>query len=219
MGGAMARNIAAAGLETRAWNRTREKAEPLAEDGIAVADTPSEAVAGADTVITMLASGDAVRDVATGDGGALASMDDGAVWLQMSTIGIAATDEMAGLAREAGITFVDAPVLGTKQPAEQAKLIVLAAGPADAVHGCMPIFEAIGSRTFRFEEPGQATRLKIVLNNWVLSVTVATAETIALAERLGVDPSLFLDAIEGGNLGSAYAQTKGRMMIERSLDP
>src|SRR3954453_2205925 len=219
MGGAMARNIAAAGLETRAWNRTREKAEPLAEDGIAVADTPSEAVAGADTVITMLASGDAVRDVATGDGGALASMDDGAVWLQMSTIGIAATDEMAGLAREAGITFVDAPVLGTKQPAEQAKLVVLAAGPPDAVERCAPVFDAIGSRTITFEDPGQATRLKLVLNNWVLSLTVATAETIGFAERLGVDPATFLEAIEGGNLDSAYAQMKGKMMIEGSFDP
>jgi len=214
----MARNIAAAGLETRAWNRTREKAEPLAEDGIAVADTPSEAVAGADTVITMLASGDAVRDVATGDGGALASMDDGAVWLQMSTIGIAATDEMAGLAREAGITFVDAPVLGTKQPAEQAKLVVLAAGPPDAVERCAPVFDAIGSRTITFDEPGRATRLKLVLNNWVLSLTVATAETIGLAERLGVDPATFLEAIEGGNLDSAYAQMKGKMMIEGSYE-
>src|SRR3954453_12508514 len=101
MGGAMARNIAAAGLETRAWNRNREKAEPLAEEGIAATHTPSEAGAGADTVITMLASGDAVRDVATGDGGPLASMDDGAVWLQMSTIGIAATDRMGGAAPRA----------------------------------------------------------------------------------------------------------------------
>jgi 3-hydroxyisobutyrate dehydrogenase len=216
----MARNIAAAGFETRAWNRTREKAEPLAEDGIAVADTPSEAVAGADTVITMLASGDAVRDVATGDGGGvLASMDDGAVWLQMSTIGIAATDEMAGLAHEAGVTFVDAPVLGTKQPAEQAKLVVLAAGTPEALERCAPVFDAIGSRTITFDEPGRATRLKLVLNNWVLSLTVATAETIGLAERLGVDPAMFLEAIEGGNLDSAYAQMKGKMMIEGSFEP
>lgn len=219
MGGAMARNIADAGLETRAWNRTREKAEPLAEDGVEVADTPSEATAGAGAVITMLASGDAVRDVVTGEDGALASMDDDAVWLQMSTVGISATDEMAGLAGEAGVTFVDAPVLGTKQPAEQAKLVVLAAGPPEAIERCTPIFDAIGSRTITFDEPGQATRLKLVLNNWVLSLTVATAETVGLAERLGVDPSQFLEAIDGGNLDSAYAQMKGRMMIDDSFEP
>jgi len=219
MGGPTARNIAAAGLGTRVWNRTRAKAEPLAEEGSEIADTPAAATAGADAVITLLTAADAVREVMTGEDGGLEGMDEGSIWIQMSTIGIAATEEMAGLARETGVTFVDAPVLGTKEPAEEGKLVVLAAGPAEALDSCTPIFKAIGSRTFRLGEPGQATRLKIVLNNWVLSVTVATAETIALAERLGVDPSLFLEAVEGGNLDSAYAQMKGRMMIERSFDP
>jgi 3-hydroxyisobutyrate dehydrogenase len=219
MGAPIARNLAAAGFETRAWNRTREKAEPLAGDGVAIADTPTDATGGADAAITMLASAEAVREVMGGDGGALTAMADGSIWLQMSTIGVAATDEMAGLAGEAGVTFVDAPVLGTKQPAEQGKLVVLAAGPAEAIGACERVFDSIGSKTIAFEEPGQATRLKLVLNNWVLSVTVGTAETIALAERLGVDPRMFLEAIEGGAVDSAYAQLKGKMMIERSFDP
>ena len=219
MGVAIAGNIAAAGLEVRAWNRTREKAEPLARDGVEVSDTPGDAVGEAGAVITMLASADAVRDVMTGDGGALAAMEHGSIWLQMSTIGIDATKEMASVAEDAGITFIDAPVLGTKQPAEQGKLVVLAAGPSEALEACAPIFDAIGTKTITFDEPGQATRLKLVLNNWVLSVTVATAETIALAERLGVDPELFLESIKGGNLDLAYAQLKGKMMIERSFEP
>jgi 3-hydroxyisobutyrate dehydrogenase len=219
MGGAMARNIAAAGLDVRVWNRTREKAEPLSRDGAEVADSAVAAAWGADAVITMLASAEAVRQVMAGEGAALDAMEDGSIWLQMSTIGLAETEEMARRARDAGVTFVDAPVLGTKQPAEQGKLVVLAAGPAEALDGCAPIFDAIGRKTITFDEPGQATRLKLVLNNWVLAVTVGTAETIALAERLGVDPRMFLEAIEGGNLDSAYAQLKGRMMIERSFDP
>jgi len=218
MGGPIARNLAGAGLETKAWNRTREKAEPLSRDGVEVVDTRSEAVGGANAVITMLASADAVRDVMEGDGGALGAMEEGAVWIQMSTIGIAGTEEMEELARDAGVVFVDAPVLGTKQPAEQGKLIALAAGPADALERCAPVFDAIAARTIAFDEPGQATRLKLVLNNWVLAVTVGTAETIALAERLGVDPKRFLEAIEGGNLDSTYAQMKGGMMIERSFE-
>lgn len=219
MGGPMARNLASAGLDARAWNRTREKAEPLAADGIQIAETPAEAVAGADAVVTMLASGDAVREVMAGEGGALAAMADGSVWLQMSTIGIAATEEMVALARDAGVAYVDAPVLGTKQPAEQGKLVVLASGPTDALERCAPVFEAIGSKAITLGEPGQGMRLKLVLNNWVLSVTVATAETIALAERLAVDPRSFLEAIEGGPLDSAYAQLKGKMMLDRSFDP
>ncbi len=219
MGGAIARNLAAAGFDTRAWNRTRDRAEPLARDGVGVCDTAAEAVAGAHAVITMLASAEAVRAVMAGDRGALAAMDDRSIWLQMSTIGIAADAEMAALADEAGVTYVDAPVLGTKQPAERGELVVLAAGPAAAVEACGPVFEAIGSKTVTFDRPGQATRLKLVLNNWVLSVTVATAETIALAERLGVDPGLFLESIAGGSLDSGYAQMKGRMMIERAFEP
>jgi 3-hydroxyisobutyrate dehydrogenase len=219
MGGAMARNLADAGLETHVWNRTREKAEPLAEHGIEIADSPAQTTAGADAVITMLATDDVVREVMSGAEGALAGMDGKSVWLQMSTVGIAATEEMAALADEAGVAFVDAPVLGTKQPAEQGKLVVLAAGPRDALDRCGVIFDAIGERTITFGRPGEATRLKIVLNNWVLSVTVATAETIALAERLGVEPGKFLEGIEGGNLDSAYARIKGAMMIDRSFEP
>jgi 3-hydroxyisobutyrate dehydrogenase len=218
MGGPIARNLAAAGIDTTAWNRTREKAEPLARDGVRVADTPSEAVGGANAVITMLASADAVRDVMGGDRGALGAMEEGASWIQMSTIGIAGTEEMEELAGDAGVAFVDAPVLGTKQPAEQGQLIALAAGPPDALERCAPVFDAIAAKTMTFDEPGQATRLKLVLNTWVLAVTVGTAETIALAERLGVDPRRFLEAIEGGNLDSAYAQMKGGMMIEGSFE-
>src|SRR5690242_6869815 len=102
MGAPIARHLADAGLETRAWNRTRDKAEPLAAEGIEVADSPSDAVGGADVVITMLANADAVREVMAGDEGALTSIGDNGVWAQMSTIGIAATEEMGGLAGEAG---------------------------------------------------------------------------------------------------------------------
>jgi 3-hydroxyisobutyrate dehydrogenase len=219
MGSAMARNIAAAGLGVRAWNRTREKAEPISRDGVEVADSPVAAARGTDAVITMLASGEAVRQVMAGEVGALDGMENGSIWLQMSTIGLGETEEMARRARDAGVTFVDAPVLGTKQPAEHGKLVVLAAGSAEALERCAPIFDAVGTKTITFDEPGQASRLKLVLNNWMLAVTVGTAETITLAERLGVDPRMFLEATEGGNLESAYAQMKGMMMIERSFDP
>src|SRR4051794_2174602 len=124
MGGPMARNIAAAGIDVRVWNRTREHAE---ETGLEVAGTPAEAVDGADVMVTMLADGDIVADVAEQ---ALESLGDDAIWLQMSTVGIAATERLATLAEERGVAFVDAPVSGTKQPAEQGELVVLASGPS-----------------------------------------------------------------------------------------
>jgi 3-hydroxyisobutyrate dehydrogenase len=214
MGSAMARNLAKAGFQTRAWNRTREKAAPLAEDGIEVADAAAEAVEGADAVVTMLADADAVRAVAIGDEDALSAFAEEAVWLQMSTIGAAGTEELTAAAAEREVVFVDAPVLGTKQPAEAGELTVLASGPEDALDRCEPVFEAVGARTFRLGEAGGGMRMKLVLNSWLLAITAGLAETIALARRLGVDPERFLDVIEGGPVGAPYAELKGRMMVE-----
>ncbi len=210
----MARNIAAAGLDTRAWNRTREKAEPLAADGVTVSGTPADAVDGADIVVTMLADGPIVESVMT-EGGALETMRDDAVWIQSSTVGIEATERLARLAEERGVVFVDAPVLGTKAPAEEGKLVVLAAGPDAALDRAVPVFDAIGMKTIRVGEAGAGTRLKLVINNWLLSLLANLSETIAFAEQIGVDPKSFLDAIDGSAVGAPYAQMKGPLMIER----
>jgi 3-hydroxyisobutyrate dehydrogenase len=216
MGGPMALNIAAAGLDTRAWNRTREKCEPLGQHGVTVADTPADAVSGADIVVTMLAEGTAVEEVMT-EGGALAAMGDGALWIQASTVGIEATERLAALAEQRGVTFVDSPVLGTKKPAEDGVLTVLASGPDDAHDACAPVFEAIGARILWVGEAGSGSRLKLVVNNWLVSLLADLAETIVFAQAIGVDPGQFLDAIEGSAVGPAYARLKGEQMIKESF--
>jgi 3-hydroxyisobutyrate dehydrogenase len=216
MGAPMARNIAAAGHEVRAWNRSADKARPLAEDGITVAEEAAEAIEGAEVVVTMLADGQAVRAVME----PLAERLDGAVWAQMSTVGLEATNALVSLAERAGVPIVDAPVLGTRQPAEQGKLTVLAAGPPEARERCAPVFDAVGATTVELgDEPGPATRMKLVLNAWLLALIGGLSESVALAEGLGVDPATFLDIIDGGPLGPPYAKMKGTMMIERSYEP
>ena len=215
MGAPMARNLRAAGHEVRAWNRSAEKAEALAGDGVEPAADIAEAVRGADVVITMLADGDAVEAVA---GEALGAID-GAVLAQTSTIGPEATARVAAAADAAGVPFVDAPVLGTKQPAEQGKLIVLASGPDDQRERLEPVFEAIGAKTLWLGEAGAGSRLKLVLNTWLLALTEGLAEAIALAEALDVDPQTFLDTIDGGPLGVPYANLKGKLMIEGDFPP
>jgi 3-hydroxyisobutyrate dehydrogenase len=209
MGAPMARNLAGAGHEVVAWNRTREKAEGI--EGVSVADGPAEAVAGAEVVITMLSDGAAVEDVVRQ---AIDAIDPAAIWWQCSTVGIEATERLRAVAGERGIAYVDAPVLGTKQPAQEGKLTVLASGPLDAVGALAPLFDAVAGKTIRLGEAGAGTRAKLVLNNWVLALTTATAETIGLARALDVDPRLFLDAIAGGPLDSAYAQVKGAAILE-----
>jgi 3-hydroxyisobutyrate dehydrogenase len=224
MGFAMARNIARAGIEVRAWNRTRSKAEPLAKDGAVIADTPAEAAEGAGIVLTMLADADAVVTAMECGGGALHALADSEqpqppIWLQMSTIGEDAAEWCAGLAGRYCVQYVDAPVLGTRQPAEQGKLVVLESGPPEVRPRVQPVFDAVGHRTIHVGQAGAGTRLKLIANSWVLAVVEAGAETIALAEGLGIDPSLFFQAIEDGPLDLPYLRTKARAMIERDFTP
>jgi 3-hydroxyisobutyrate dehydrogenase len=219
MGLPIARNLARAGLAVRAWNRTREKAEPLSQDGASVADSPAEAAAGASVILTMLADTGAVIDAMEGDDGALAAADKSTIWLQMSTIGEQGTERCIDLAGAHGVAFVDAPVLGTKQPAEQGELVVLASGPEDLRDRPKPIFDAIGKRTLWVGDAGQGTRLKLVTNSWVLVVVEGGAETIALAEGLGLDPALLFEALAGGGLDLPYLKMKGTAIAERNFEP
>jgi 3-hydroxyisobutyrate dehydrogenase len=224
MGLAMARNIARAGLPVRAWNRSRGKAEPLARDGVVVTGTPAEAAEGATVVLTMLSDADAVVAAMDSDDGALPVMTrredlDHPIWLQMSTIGEETTQRCAGLANRYGVGFVDAPVLGTRQPAEQRQLVILESGPEEARPRVQPVFDAIGHRTIRAGQAGAGTRLKLVTNSWVLAVVEAGAETIALAEGLGLDPRLFFKAIEGGALDLPYLRMKGQAIARRDFAP
>lgn len=213
MGSAIARNLLRAGLAVTVWNRTREKAETLAGDGAAVADTPADAAEGSDIVLTMLTDWDAVEAAMSGPDGALGGMRESAIWLQMSTIGVVATEQAAQLAQVAGVTLVDAPVSGTKEPAEEGKLIVLASGPETALDTCEPVFEAIGQKTVRVgAEPGRGSAFKLVLNAWLVELVESLAETVAFAQALGFKPELFLETISGGALDSPYAQSKGKEM-------
>ncbi|MCR6490750.1 NAD(P)-dependent oxidoreductase [Amycolatopsis sp. OK19-0408] len=213
MGAPMAANLAKAGLEVRVWNRTRAKAEPLA-DVATVAGSPAAAAEGADILVTMLADGPAVAEAFEA-----ASPASGTLWLQMSTVGLEWTDRLGELAGEAGVVFVDAPVLGTRQPAEQAQLQVLASGPEEARPAATPVFDAVAVKTQWLGPAGQGSRLKLVLNAWVLALTNGTAESLGLARALGLDPALFLETIKGGGLDVGYAHAKGASMLSGEYPP
>ncbi len=215
MGEPMARNLIEAGFILRAWNRSADRARPLAEAGAEVLDDPAQAAAGAELVITMLSDADAVLETAER---ALGDADEDVLWLQMSTIGLEGTERCAELAAGQGVTLVDAPVLGTREPAEQGKLIVLASGPASTRERCQPVFEALGQRTLWLGEAGSGTRAKVATNSWVVGVVGVLAETIALFEALDVDPESFFEALEGGALDLPYARLKGAAMIKHSFD-
>ena len=220
MGTGMARNMLQAGIPLRVWNRTRSRAEPLAAEGAAVCSDPAEAVRGADIIVTMLSDGPAVFEAMTAAGPGLTP---GQIWVQAATVGLAWLDELAELARDRALVLIDAPVLGTRKPAEEGQLTVLAGGPdgaSDSVRERVrPVFDAVGRKTVWLDEVGAATRLKLVANSWIAALNVAVGETVALAEALDVAPETFLEAIRGGLADSAYLHLKARAIIDDDYTP
>jgi 3-hydroxyisobutyrate dehydrogenase len=216
MGLPMARNMARAGIDVRAWNRSAEKAASLADDGATVAGSPAEAADGATVLLTMLADADAVTETVKQ---ALPALGAGTIWLQMSTIGEAGTDRCAELAAEHALTLLDAPVLGTKAPAEQGKLVVLCSGDESLRGRVDGIFDAIAARTMWVGEVGQGTRLKLVANGWVLTIVEGTAETVALAQGMGLDPALLFEAVQGGAMDLPYLHMKGQAILDGNFEP
>jgi 3-hydroxyisobutyrate dehydrogenase len=166
----------------------------------------------------MLSDGEATASVMGRPAGAASAMDDDAVWAQMATVGLSGIERCAAIAEERGVALVDAPVLGTKKPAEDGQLLVLAAGRQDALERCRPVFDAVARKVVELGEPGAGTRLKVVLNSWLLALVEGVAESIALAEALNVDPARFLETLQGSPMDSPYAQLKGRAIIDRALE-
>lgn len=219
MGAPIARNLLAAGFPVSVWNRTQARAAPLAGDGARLEASPAQAVKGTELVLTMLANGAAVEEAMSGPGGALETLRPGSVWIQMATVGVEWTEQLAKLAAEHNVEFVDAPVSGSDGPAREGELVVLASGPQELRVVLQPIFDAVGRKTLWLGPAGQGTRLKLVLNNWLATQVEAVAETIALAEALDVRPHFFIDTIADSPLGSPYAVGKGREMIAEEFAP
>jgi 3-hydroxyisobutyrate dehydrogenase len=220
MGSAIAANLHGKGFATTAWDRTPANAAPLATLGARVAPRAVDAVAGADAVITMLPDAGAVTSVMD-EQRVLDALAPGAAWVQMGTIGLAGTTRMATLTaeRRPDVSFVDAPVSGSKVPAEQAQLLILASGPAGVRPRLAPMFDAIGRRTLWLGEAGQGMRLKIVLNTWLAFVMEGVAETAALADDLGIAHADFVDALDGGPLATPWAFDKLRKIDARDFGP
>ena len=209
MGSAMTRNLVAAGLNTRVWDRSPSATGPLAEAGAVVAAAARDAVRDAGVVITMLPTADAVDSVIF-DGDVAGAFAGGCVWAQMGTIGVDATlrirDRLA--AQRPGVMFVDAPVSGSKGPAEQGQLLILASGPAAAADALRPVFDVLGRKTVWLGEAGQGSLVKLVVNAYMSILIEGVAETMELADRLGIGHQQLAEVIEGGPLDAPIADAK-----------
>ncbi len=220
MGSAMARNLLAAGLRTTVWDRSASATAPLRDAGAQLAASPGEAVKDAHAVITMLPTADVVDSVMFGEG-VVSSLAEGAAWAQMGTIGVKATLDFAGRVRQArpDVLFVDAPVSGSKGPAESGQLLILASGPQDAEPVLRPVFATIGRKTVWLGEAGQGSRLKLVVNAYMSILIEGVAEALELAEKMGITSDTLGDAIEGGPLDAPIAEAKLHLMERGAYAP
>ena len=209
MGHGMATSALRAGIRTIVWNRDPNATRNLADVGAEVADTAADATRRAVIVVTMVTDTDAVMSIAK-DHGMLAALAPGSIWAQMSTIGVAGTDRVAAMvdAERPDVTFLDAPVSGSKEPAAQGQLTIFASGPDEARSRVAPVFDALGQRTIWVGAVGAGSRLKIVNNTWLAFASEAVAASVALARRLGLDTETVAEALGGGPLVSAWQAAK-----------
>jgi 3-hydroxyisobutyrate dehydrogenase len=219
MGSAMARNLVAAGLPTTVWDRSPEATAPLADAGAVAAASVPDAIRDARVVITMLPDADVVESVLFADGPP--PFAPGAVWAQMGTIGVSAT---TGLASRLGrirpdVTFVDAPVSGSKGPAEAGQLLILASGPAAAEPVTAAVFDAIGRKTVWLGAAGQGSRMKLVVNTYLSFLIEGVAEALELGRRLGIDPARLDAVLEGGPLDAPLADAKLHKIARGDFTP
>src|SRR6266536_5544349 len=209
MGHGMATSALRAGIPTIVWNRRPDPTRDLADLGAEVAETAADAAARAGIVITMVTDADAVISIAT-EQGMLDALAPGSIWAQMSTIGVVGTERVIQLveARRTDVTLLDAPVSGSREPAEQGQLTIFASGPEEARSRVAALFDALGQRTIWVGEVGAGSRLKLVNNTLVALAAESVATSVALARRLGLETSTVVDALGGGPLVSAWEAAK-----------
>jgi len=209
MGHGMAASAVRAGIPVIVWDRDPEATRDLAERGAEVAPSAAEAAQRAGIVVTMVPDADAVISIAR-DQGMLAALAPGAIWVQMSTIGLGGINDVMAMVdhERPDVVLLDAPVSGSKDPAEQGQLIIFASGPEDARSRVTPLFDALGHRTIWAGAAGAGTRLKLVNNTWLAFAAEAVAASVALARQLGLATETVVDGLDGSPIVSAWQAAK-----------
>jgi 3-hydroxyisobutyrate dehydrogenase-like beta-hydroxyacid dehydrogenase len=219
MGGAMARNLLRAGHQVTVWNRTADRAEELRAEGALIAETPAGAGKG-EAVITCLADDGAVEAVVFGENGLAGALADGCIHISMSTLSLALTGRLAATHREAGQKFVAAPVFGRPDMAAEAKLLIVAAGEAEAIAQCRPVFDVLGRRAIVVgTEPATATMVKLVGNFLLVSAVESMSEAAALLRKSGVDPQVCLETLINTLFASPVYQNYAGLMLRQQYEP
>ncbi|MCG8157250.1 NAD(P)-dependent oxidoreductase [Brenneria goodwinii] len=218
MGHAFASNLLKNDFIVRGWNRTRVRGEDLQDNGLILCSDAVQAVEGADVIITMLADGEMTHRVLNG---VLQALKQGSILCQMGTIGVESTDNLkARLAQvRSDILFIDAPVSGTKAPAEKGQILVLASGNRSRAQKAEQVFSAISKGQLWLGEAGAGSRMKLVINSWLIGLMQSLVETTLLSEKFGFSTADLWRVLDGGPLAVPYAKTKLDMIASGDFTP
>jgi 3-hydroxyisobutyrate dehydrogenase-like beta-hydroxyacid dehydrogenase len=220
MGGGMARNIAKSGCSLSVWNRSPERAAPLAADGAAVARTPAAAARGADFIVTMVADDAALETVTFGADGFLPELHPQAVHISMSTVSVACTRALAVRHANAERAFLAAPVFGRPEAAAAAKLWICAAGPATLIERCRPLLELMGQGVITVgKTPEQASVVKLAGNFLIGAMLESLCEAFTLLRKNGIDPEPFHDVISRKLFRSPVYENYGGLALSGRFQP
>jgi 3-hydroxyisobutyrate dehydrogenase-like beta-hydroxyacid dehydrogenase len=219
MGSGMAGSLLKAGHEVAVYNRTPDKAKPLVEKGARKAPSVADACK-CDVVITMLADDSAVESVVFGDAGIFANLSKGGIHVSASTISVALADKLAAEHAKRGQRFVSAPVFGRPEAAATTKLFIVVAGTHDSVDPCMPLFEAMGQKTFRFGEKPSSANLVKISGNFLIASTIETiAEAMTLVAKGGLDRHHYLEFLTSTLFNAPIYKTYGTLIAEKKFKP
>jgi len=217
MGKGMTANLVEAGHQVTVWNRSPGKADDL---DVTVVDSPQDLGPESDIVFVCVSDTPDVEEVVFGEVGVIHGMTEGDVLVDHSTISPVATREFAAEADQLGIDWIDAPVSGGSEGAEQGTLAVMAGGPTEALERVKPFMEAFSSSIVHVgEEPGSGQMVKAVNQVLVVLNQLAASEALMLAEAAGLDLEKTLAAVEGGAAGSWMLSNRGPQMIQRDWRP
>ena len=224
MGEDMARNLLRAGHQLTIYNRTRSKTEALRREGAAVADSPAQAAAAAEVLITMLADDDAVRAVVLsgypGQPPAIEGLRRDAIHMCTSTISVAMARELEAAHQPRGQQYLGSPVLGRPEAAAQRQLWLIVAGPQAVVERCRPLFDALGRGvSVVAPEPWKANLVKVGVNFMLASLLESLGEAFALVEKAGVDVRQFLQVLNDGTFRSPLVENYGNKIIDKGYEP
>lgn len=219
MGKAMSMNLLRHGFKVTVWNRTRSRCDELVEHGAVVGESPADVIKKCKYTIGMLSDPAAALSVVFDKAGVLDQIGSGKGYIDMSTVDAETSSKISEAINAKGGSFLEAPVSGSKKPAEDGQLVILAAGDKALYEAAQPAFEVMGKKSFFLGEVGNGAKMKLVVNMIMGSMMNAFSEGLVLADKSGLDPQTLLDVLDLGAIANPMFKLKGPSMIQGSYSP